>query len=151
VALKRGRAIAAIEEAIEEIESYFEMVGFGAEGLGGADQIAQNGDSDSEEDDGSLEESTFDREEIEVAIDVFVSRLAENGIVPKPTLRDRPSLLWVLERFFPPKHRILERARSFEADIKGYFDVVSYDAMARASSELAEIRDILKGEAKANG
>lgn len=150
----RTKALTAIGNALEEIEAYFELNGFGPIETGAAGGASEEDGSEADEeqtfesDDESSSSWSFDREDIEVAIDVFISRLSDEHIIPKPTLRDKPSLLSVLERFFGRKHEVLEIARSFEKNIKGYFDIVSYDAMAEAHGDLLQIRDIIKRELK---
>jgi len=96
VRLPSKRAISAIADGLEEIGAHFQFVGFGNGADKPAEDLAPEADSEedqpeedsSEEDDFDADDdddgysgfSTYDREEIEVAIDEFISTLIANGI-----------------------------------------------------------------------
>ena len=161
-----------LSEALKEIEAYFEMVGFSQRKKEGLPQLSfgngesqnkksveeepdenaaeENAEEETEdgygEDDDSSGSSVFDREEIEVAIDVFLSVLVQEGILPKYPRNKLPTLEGAFERIFGESHAIIKTVQSFEEHIEGYFDVVGYDDMEIASNQLAEIRDMINKE-----
>jgi hypothetical protein len=161
-------ALEVLSEALKEIEAYFEMVGFPqrkkedlpqlpfgngepqnkepleeAPDESEAEEETEDGYGDGDDSSGS---SVFDREEIEVAIDVFLSDLVKEGILPKYPRNKPPTLQGTFERIFGDDHVIIKTVQSFEEHIEGYFDVVGYDDMEIASNQLAEIRDMINKE-----
>jgi hypothetical protein len=158
------RAISAIADGLEEIGAHFQFVGFGNGADKPAEDLASEASSEedqpeedsSEEDDFDADDdddgysgfSTYDREEIEVAIDEFISTLIANGILRKSKSGKLPSFSGVFERVFGKDHEISKMARQFEEYIEGYFGAIDYDDMRAAYSEFQEIRDFLNKEAE---
>ena len=158
------QAISAIADGLEEIGAHFQFVGFGngvdepAEDLasGATSEEDQPEEDSSEEDDFDADDdddgysgfSTYDREEIEVAIDEFISNLITNGILRKSKSGKLPSFSGVFEKIFGKDHEISRMARQFEEYIEGYFGAIDYDDMKAAYSEFHEIREFLNKEAE---
>ncbi len=166
------KTLEALSEALKEIEAYFEMVGFSHRKKDDVPQLPfenvepqnkkaleeepdeseaeENAEEETEdgydEDDDSSGGSVFDREEIEVAIDVFLSELVQEGILPKYPRNKLPTLAGTFERIFGEDHPIIKTVQSFEEHIEGYFDVVGYEDMEIASNQLTEIRDMINKE-----
>jgi hypothetical protein len=151
-------AITAIADGLEEIAAYFPFVGFGRgakkvpEGL--AAEVDNEEDSSEEDefadddDDGYSGFSSYDREEIEVAIDEFISALIAEGILRKSKSGKLPSFAGVFEKCFGKDHEVSKKARQFEEYIEGYFGALDYDDMRSAYSEFQEIRDLVNQEAE---
>jgi hypothetical protein len=145
----RRRVLEAISEALDEIKANFEI-----EFVSTAPPEAQPsevapkvpseaGEEEEEEFSGT---SAFDREDIEVAVDVFLSHLVQEQIIRDSKLTERPSFSGVFERFFGEDHEIAKKARDFAEHIEGYFDVVSYDDVSAAYDDLLEIKRIIDSE-----
>src|SRR5277367_556942 len=70
---------------------------------------------------------TFEREDVEVGIDVFISTLIQNNVIKQHRRGKQPSLEDVFEHIFGENHEITKTAKSFEEHIEGYFEVVGYE------------------------
>ncbi len=89
-------------------------------------------------------ESSFDRVEVEIAIDTFISRLIRRKLIPKD---DEPGSLYELfMTLWGEEHEATLLAQRFEHHIKGYFGFIPYDDMRAAYSELLEIQEVLEKE-----
>jgi hypothetical protein len=138
-----------IAEAFREIEAYFELLGFSRNpGEESSEEQQENGEEDRGEDwvfdhDADHGPGVYQREEIEVAIDVFISELVREDLLPKPSLGKEPSLQDVFERLFDDDHKIVELAKQFDEHIEGYFGAISYDDMNSAHWAVLGIHDIL--------
>jgi len=86
-------------------------------------------------------ESVFQREEIEVAIDLFVTHLIEEEIIEEPE-----NLEHIFGALFGEDHEITEAVKAFEEHIKGYFGAIAHEDMNKAFGNLTHIRDILEKE-----
>lgn len=143
--------LVAIAEALKEITSYFELEGFSAhdKDLAAEEVLGEKSEPDVEPDGYYNDEGdlgwprVFDREDVEVAIGVFVSELVRNGLLAKSTSDDAMSFSEVFETFFDGDHEIVQKARDFEEQIEGYFDLVQYDDMHIASKQALEIQNML--------
>ena len=141
------RKVKAILEALKEIEASFELLG-----LGSMDDSIVNNELEPEdvEDEVEAEEeesygnASFDREDIEVAIDTFVSELIDGGIVRSNNSAKMPRFGDVFAKAFGTNHEIVQKANEFEESIKGYFGYIDYDDMKTAQNRLAEIRELLE-------
>src|SRR5258708_33652744 len=147
----RREKIHALSEALKEIEALFEMMGFGStpeDATQPSKELQEPGDLEDGygEDEDSLASIIFQREEIEVAIDVFLSELARERVIPKYEHGKSPSLEGIFEKIFGEKHKIIEAVQAFEEHIEGYFDLVGYEDVRIAFAELSKIRDILDEE-----
>ncbi len=100
-------------------------------------------EEDTEEYDEDLPIETFDREEVEVAIDVFLTHLLKLGIIQKKKKGNLPSFSGVFESIFGEKHPATGLALSFEDHITGYFGWIDYENMKAAYGELMKIRDLV--------
>ena len=149
-------AIAAIADGLEEIAAHLQSVGFGSGAKKSSEGLAAEADTEEDrfeedefaDDDGYSGFSSYDREEIEVAIDEFISSLIADGILRKSKSGKPPSFSGVFEKFFGKDHEISQKARQFEEYIEGYFGAIDYDDMRTASSEFREIRDLVNKEAE---
>jgi hypothetical protein len=160
------RALEEIASALEEIESHFEWQGFPsgssdksdeAEGERQSKEAEEEKSETAEDEEEYFDESdeytgpsVYDREDIEVSIDVFTSELIRKKVITKSKFGERPSFSRVFEGLFGTDHEIAELANSFEEYVEGYFGFVSYDDMAEAQSVLQQIKDIITKEI-ANG
>lgn len=130
--------IAAVSEAFKEIEGYFEFMAFPAsEKESDWERPAEEESEDDYEDEESGGVQTFEREDIEVAIDVFITELKPDA---------HPSLENIFVSIFGDDHEIIKLIQQFEEDIEGYFDVIGYDDMKSAYGQVLEIRAILDRE-----
>jgi hypothetical protein len=158
-----------ISEEFKEIEAVFEMAGFlegpieaqpteiRAEQPIGAkvneenedDEESQENEENDQYDEGEAY-GVYEREEIEVAVDVFLSELVREGViaktVTKPKIRSRLSLVSIFDHIFGPVHEISKLAKSFEEDIEGYFGVISYKDMCSAYHKVLDMRRIINSE-----
>lgn len=160
--LTKKQKLEALSEAFKEIEAYFELNGFfqseeapqkEAENEEPPPGEVQNEEEeqeeeydiyyDEDEDAGGVE--VFQREDVEVAIDVFISSL-----VGKKVFRIRsgshPSLDYVFEKIFGEDHEIIKLVAEFDEHIEGYFGAIGYDDMRSAYGEVLAIRDIINKE-----
>lgn len=142
------KVLAALTEGLDELKANFE-IGFGI-GVTEAENSEKESKSLSEADEDEYEEdedfsgpSTFDREEVEVSVDVFLSHLVHEGVIKDSKIGEQPSFSEVFERFFGEDHEIAKKARDFEENIEGYFDVVSYDDVRKAYGDLLQMKDII--------
>jgi hypothetical protein len=104
----------------------------------------QDYEEDEEEDSGGG--TVFDREDIEVAIDVFISELVNEKVIKKPKARHHPTLVQVFEHVFGEGHPIAKMVETFEEHIEGYFGAIGYDEMNSAYGELLGIRVMINKE-----
>jgi hypothetical protein len=164
--LLRRKRIEAIADALSEIKAHFEFEGISFEEPSPAgeppeaeseekskakDEQDEDGYDDDEYDDDSIPgKSAFEREEIEIALDVFMSRLVEEKVIRQFKPNEQPSFSGIFEKFFDEDHEIVKIAQSFEEHIEGYFDWVHYDDMRAAYGELLQIKDIISKEIAAN-
>ena len=92
--------------------------------------------------------ASFDREDIEVGIDAFISELIDGGIIRSKSSAKMPGFADVFAKAFGPNDAIVQKASEFEESIKGYFGYVDYDDMTTAKNQLAEIRELLEKTVK---
>jgi hypothetical protein len=93
------------------------------------------------DDDDEAGPSVFEREGIEVAIDLFVTKLIGEKIISEPE-----SLESIFGELFGEDHEITEAACAFDEHVKGYFGAIAYGDMDIAFQNLVRIRDILAKE-----
>src|ERR1700735_2367926 len=128
--LPSKKTLKAIAEALDEITAHFELAGF----------FARMTEGEGSEDVGGP--TVFDREDIEVAIGVFISRLSQHGIL-KSNEDEPTSFSGVFESFFGEDHEITEMANQFEERIEGYFDLVGSEDMDGAYNLALEMKGAL--------
>lgn len=159
------KVLDAIAEGLKEIEGYFELEVFPANHFESPEEASQQElesqgekgeeDEDDEEEEydegeGSSGTAIFDREDVEVAVDLFISHLVQVGVLRKAKSGAQLSFSEVFEKFFGEEHAIVERAQSFEEHIEGYFDSVGYEDMKIAYEELAAIQEMINREMNPN-
>jgi hypothetical protein len=153
----RKEVLEAVSGALEEIEASFEMMGFssgkGQAFLGEAPKVQPVEEEYDEtygdeygEDEGNGGVEIFQREDVEVAIDVFLSRLVQERVIKKYKRNKQPSLEGVFEHIFGENHEIIKPVQVFEEHIEGYFDLIGFEDMELAFGELADIRRIIDKE-----
>lgn len=163
------RALEAVAEAFEEIHSYFDSIGFPESGKEVIPELAQSPSAgeaqepeyaenelesvwDYYDDGGDLASAqVFQREDVEVSIDVFISRLVDEKIIKKNDPEEKISLAEIFQRIFGKEHEILKLVPDFEEHIEGYFGSIGYDDMKQAYAEVSAIRDIIKKEVERYG
>jgi len=146
------KILGALLDGLAEIKANWELEGFPTSNVESPQEEPQGEGAEVDGEDGDSEDfgpSVFDREDIEIAIDVFISHLVQEGIIRKLGPSERPSLSDIVERFFSEDHEISKKAREFEEHIKGYFDLVGYDDMQQAYGLLLEMTGMIQTEAKA--
>ena len=155
------RVLLVIARGLEEIKDHFIWEEFSTnEGESSyQDSIGDVGESENDaaedDDDDEYEEpyhiSSFDREDVEVAIDMFISHLIRRKLIRKDKFGEPESMSEVFEKFFGEDDEITRSARSFEDHIKGYFGFIDYENMSAAYSELSEIQELIKRELEVKG
>ncbi len=158
------RVLEAIAEGLSEIDAYF---GFSGSSIGeiesgderpsvtddpvDADSAEEDDDDDYDDDDYDDDDygtEYVDREEIEVAIDAFLSALLNAEVIRKNRSGKLPSFSDVFMKCFGADHEIIAKALSFEEYIKGYFGWVSPEDMRLAQEQFSEIKDIVQEAVK---
>jgi len=160
---RRKKTLDIVAAGLEEIAAYFDMEGFPSkqEVTSGSvqEEIAEETDVHQVEDGSEFEygfsrgREAFPREDIELAIDAFLSHLIQERLLPKTPPGEAPSFSEVIAELFGDDHEITKKADRFEEHIKGYFGFVDYAAMVTAYDELLDIQNMIKqatGEAAAN-
>ncbi|MFL6352268.1 MAG: hypothetical protein ACJ74Z_10515 [Bryobacteraceae bacterium] len=145
--------ITMLLDSLQEIEWHFENEGFDFESESDPSTVGADHTSDEEEDDEGEEfgPKVFDAEEIEVAIDSFISQLSDKRLIKKPVPGKAPSFGQVFEKLFGSTSRVVDLAREFEEQVKGYAGWVSHDDMQNAydtfmalKKAIEELRDAAK-------
>jgi hypothetical protein len=147
------RVLTAISEGLEEIDAHFELSGFSHRkanpSTGEATEEVEAESSDEDDSDyygESQEPEYFDREDIEVAIDAFLSQLFQANVVRKSGAGKLPSFSEVFEKYFGDAPEITVKARNFEEYVEGYFGAISPEDMRAAYDEFCEIQEIIRKE-----
>lgn len=148
------RVLQGISDALNEIDAYFGFSSVSAgtpedqaeEGQNGADQIEPEDVGEGDDDYGEYEEyeasqDYINREEIEIAVDAFLSALSNSGLIKKNRAGKLPHFGDVFEKFFGEDHDLAVKAWEFEEHTKGYFDWVSPEDMALARAAFLEIQE----------
>ena len=152
----RRRALELIGEGLTEIENEFQWQGFSPEDDDLLDEETADESAESEGETSDDEEidfdstSTFNSEDVEVAMDVFVSRLVREKII-RSTPTQLPSFSRIFEKFFGKDHEVTKLAEAFEELVQGYFGAIHYQDMQQAHRELLEIRKIVDKELGRSG
>jgi hypothetical protein len=152
----RLQILRVFSEAFNEIESHFEMEGFSAPDDDQQPEIVDTAEINLEEVAKDEEENTseiavgYDREDVEVAVDVFISRLVDEDLIAtkKSMHSSHPSLEEVFAKIFDQKSEIVEAAAKFEESIAGYADSIDGDDMNSAFEYILEIRSFIDAEVK---
>lgn len=166
------RQLQRVLAALEEIESHFDMIGMALayreanvsvtpepremERTAESEQSAANendfdtGEADEITEDDSYdyyseEAEGYDREDIEIAIDAFLSELHRARLIKKNKKGKLPSFTNVFEDLFGDS-TVSRLAKDFEDFVEGYFGFISYEAMLSAREQFVEIRSILRSE-----
>ena len=84
-------------------------------------------------------------EEIEVAIDAFISQLSIDGLIKKAALAKAPSIAEVFEELFGSNSKVVDLAREFAEQVEGYEGWLSYDEMKNAYDTFKKLKRILEG------
>ena len=141
--------LAVIAAGLEKIGGHF--VGEGMDiGEGG---VGEETDSGIEEE--PYEEpyytAGFDREDVEIAIDGFLTKLAREGLIRKNKSGRLPSFSAVFEKLFGAGHAMVKTAKEFEEHVAGYFGRIDYENMRAAYSEFLEIKKFIAKEMETSG
>ena len=146
------RTLAAISEGLEEIDAHFEMSGFSHKEIipsiaATAEEVeVESADEDDSDYYGECHEPEyFDREDIEVAIDAFISQLIKANVVRKSGAGKSPSFSEVFERYFGDAHES-EKAKKFEEYVEGYFGNIAPEDMRAAYEQFCEIQEVVRKE-----
>lgn len=143
------RVLAAISKGLEEIDAHFELSGFSRRdaipSIAEEEVEAESADEDDSDYYGeSQEPEYFDREDIEVAIDAFLSQLIQANVVRKSGAGKLPSFSEVFEKYFGDAHEITVKAKNFEEYVEGYFGAISPEDMHAAYDEFCEIQKVVR-------
>jgi len=165
--LSRREILTTLQKAFEEIDSGFDWAGFDTsedddssteslpeETLGIAQEAAPTVEPSSNDDEDdyvgdegpSENESMYDREDIEIAIDAFLSELQHAQIIHKNKKGRLPSFSDVFKGLFGDSHDLASKAREFETFIEGYFGYISFEDMEEARTKFVEIKSAVKVE-----
>jgi hypothetical protein len=149
--------------ALDEIADHFSWVGFSvpepeadgkhsgavkASGAGGDGEEADDSGDDDEDYTDFFDGSSYERAEIEIAVDNFLSCLITDRVIPKRKSKGLPQFHAVFERIFGEDHDITLAAIRFEEYAEGYFDTISYESMRDAFGEFVEIVEAVRQEKK---
>jgi hypothetical protein len=130
---------------LEEIEAHFDNEGFsGGSSVHGEIKSGHgNISSDESEPEDTYDlPDVFDAEEIEIAIDAFLSRLIKAKVIKKS--KPTPAISDVFESWLGPDHEIVKAASRFENHVSGYFGWVSYEDMSSAYDYFREMKEALE-------
>jgi hypothetical protein len=115
-----------------------------------SEEVEGHPDAEYYEDEGDFEDDyeepsglSFDREDIEVAIDAFLSQLVARKLIPKPKPGKSPSLSAVLADLLGTEDEALTPAENFEEFIEGYSGMVDHENMEQAHLQLVKLRELL--------
>lgn len=152
------KVLRMVADGLEEINSLFPW-----EGIAGTEDRTEDEESPLSEDNDAAEDTTetdddiyeesyytagFDREDVEIAIDAFLSHLFRKRLIRKNKSGHLPSFAGVFRKLFGD-HPICKTADNFETNIKGYFGWISYENMKSAYAEFLEIQAFVKKELEA--
>jgi hypothetical protein len=139
------KVLEAIAEGLEEILAYFGWqvsTASGSTSINGEPEVEENvldeTDSIDEDEHDEGEEEYFDREEVEVAVDAFISSLSASGVIRENRHGKLPSFGTVFAKFFG-RGRSRGSCRAFENDVKGYMGWISPDEMLSAKKRFMSI------------
>src|ERR1700722_1245299 len=90
----------------------------------------------------------LEREEIEVAVDAFLSILLNAGIVRKGKSGEMPSFTDVFKKFFGKDHEITAKAQLFEEYVEGYFGWIGPEEICSAHRAFLEVQEIVESASK---
>ena len=163
---KRKLSISDLElllEALEEISAHFYMVGFHeggsdptqeAEGPASEPDRAEENASEAAADESADDESyddllsgTYDREDIEIALDAFLSDLRKAKLIKADKKGHLPSFSQVFEQLFND-NSLVKKAKEFERFIEGYFGLIAYEDMQSAHGTFIEVQQAISSELK---
>jgi hypothetical protein len=151
------KVLEAISEGLAEIEAYVDFPGLAStrsepevkepvsesgSAEAGAVQEEESGYEDYYGDDG--DNDGLEREEIEVAVDAFLSVLLNAGIIRKGKSGEMPSFTDVFKKFFGKDHEITAEAQRFEEYVEGYFGWIGPEEMRSAQVAFSEIQEIVE-------
>jgi hypothetical protein len=147
-----NRVLEAIAHGLEEIHGHFALEGMGEIQDSGEDYdgTADEDDTSEGDEDALYEEpyyaAGYDREDVEIAIDAFLSHLIRKKLIRKDKSGRLPSFAGVFEKIFGEEHRIAKAAAQFEEYIAGYFGRIDYENMRAAFGEFQEIQSFISKE-----
>ena len=153
-------ALEALVTGLEEIEALFQLVGFSGGKIHPSDETsseesalepnsAEDSDDDyDDEDSDSYGSGSFDREEIEVAIDAFISHLIDEKVLKKRTSGKLPSFSEVFGKLFGEDSEVTKTAKNFEEYIEGYFGAITYEDMRAAHCQFLQIQEFIQKKAR---
>ena len=156
-----ARVLKIIADGLEEIEGHFAWEGIagieensGEEDIPppqgpGPEDVSDGDDNDPYEE--PFYTAGFDREDVEIAIDAFLSHLLRKKLIRKDESGGLPSFAGVFEKFFGEEHQIAKTADSFEKYVAGYFGWIDYENMRAAYTAFLEIQTFIKKELETSG
>jgi hypothetical protein len=138
-----NKVLDALSEGLDEMDSSF---GFSA---AVPDKTEERTPEDAVEDDDDLDtdelnDGYVDREEIEVAMDSFLSALISAGVIRKQKSGKSPLFSDLFAKFFGVDHEVTTKARRFEEHVKGYFGWINPEDMDLARDEFSEIYELVE-------
>lgn len=84
-------------------------------------------------------ERTFEKEDIEIAIDTCLSALIKKKVFPSKYKDKLVSLSEAFTIWFGSDDELVASTQSFEEHIQGYFDSIDHDSMVQAHEAFTEI------------
>jgi hypothetical protein len=143
------RILRIIAAGLEEIEGHFVWEGIARVEADMNSVEIQPDEGEYEEDsiyEDSFDTAGFDREDVEIAVDQFLSHLLRKRVIKKDRSGSLPLFSEVFEQFFGEQHSIARTAASFEDLIEGYFGRIDYENMKAAYDALSEIQKYIRKE-----
>jgi hypothetical protein len=155
------RVLKVVADGLEEIGGHFVWEGIAGiedstaeEEVWSAEDQGADGAGDGA-DDGPYEEpyytAGFDREDVEIAIDAFLSHLLHKRLIRKDKSGRLPSFAGVFRKLFGEDHQVAKAARNFQDQIVGYFGWIDYENMIGAYAEFLRIQSFIKKELERSG
>lgn len=155
------RVLKIIADGLEEIEDHVAWEGIAGieddiaeeESMPSEDEGAEDVSDESDDDpyDEPYYTAGFDREDVEIAIDAFLSHLLRKKLIRKDKSGRLPSFAGVFEKFFGGEHQIAKAADKFEEYVRGYFGWIDYENMKAAFGEFLGIRTFIGKELETYG
>ena len=163
------RALKALAAGLEQIKDHFSWEGFSdsidevTETEITVDQHVVEGDekvdTEPEEESGNMDDpdedpyypTSFDREDVEIAVDEIISDLIRKRLIVKTKSGQLPSVSDAMATFFGEDHPITRVADRFEQNIKGYFGFIDYDDMKAAYNDILELQELISKELVVTG
>ena len=143
-------ALQVILDGLSDIQDHFVWEDFAPEVQIASAEASHESDVDDEDSnpydryEETFETPGYDKEDVEVAVDQFLSSLVRKGLITKDEKGRVPSFSGVFDALLGRKHEISKHARDFEDHVRGYFGWIQYEKMKSAYEALSGIKSALE-------